>query len=233
MVNNWRNIIQDCLLPPSCLLCGKPGINSLDLCKPCRDLLPTNDHCCFRCGQPFTPSIPHPTLCGQCQNQQIIFDKTHTPFIYTGAIRHLIQTLKFNAHHENARLLGTLLADFVYPHADRPECILPVPLHKHRYRERGFNQAIEIARVVASRLKIQLDLSSCQRQHNTAHQTELSARQRRVNLRNAFLINRPLFVQHVAILDDVMTTGSTANELAKTLKKSGVKRVDIWVCARA
>jgi ComF family protein len=129
--------------------------------------------------------------------------------------------------------LGTLLADFLSHNGAMPDLILPVPLHKDRYRERGFNQSIEIARVVASRLKIPLDLSSCLRHRNTFRQTDLSAKQRRANLHNAFMINRPLTVQHVAILDDVMTTGSTANELAKTLKKSGVNRVDIWVCARA
>ncbi len=233
MVNNWRNIIQDCLLPPTCLLCSEPGIDSLDICAACRNELPANNHCCSHCRQPFIPAIPHLSLCGQCQKQQFIFDETHSPFIYAGAIPHLIQTLKFNGHQENARLLGALLADSVYANIDKPDYILPVPLHKHRYRERGFNQSIEIAKEVARRLKIPLDLTSCQRQNNTVPQTELSAKQRRKNLRNAFMINRPLSIQHVAIIDDVMTTGTTANELAKTLKKAGVKRVDVWVCARA
>lgn len=233
MVNNWRNIIQDCLLPPTCLLCGKPGINSLDLCVACRDGLPVNNHCCSHCRQPFITSIPHLSLCGQCQKQQFIFDETHSPFIYAGAIRYLIQMLKFNACQENARLLGALLADSVPTNINRPDYLLPVPLHKRRYRERGFNQSIEIARVVARRLKIPLDLSSCHRQHNTIRQTELSGKQRRANLRNAFLVNHHLSIRHVAIIDDVMTTGTTANEIAKTLKKSGVQRVDVWVCARA
>ena len=233
MVNNWRNIIQDCLLPPICILCGKPGFQSRDLCEPCSDTFPRNNNCCPCCGEPFATIDPLSPHCGRCLKQQFIFDETYAPFIYQGAIRHLIQALKFNSHHENARLLGTLLADFLRDNVEIPDCILPVPLHKDRYRERGFNQSIEIARVVASRLNIPLNLSSCLRHRNTLRQTDLSAKQRRANLRNAFLINRPLTVQHVAILDDVMTTGTTANELAKTLKKSGVNRVDIWVCARA
>jgi ComF family protein len=173
------------------------------------------------------------SLCGHCLKKPFFFDRTHAPFIYQGEIRFLIQTLKFNAQLKNARLLGLLLADFLRDHAEIPDYILPVPLHKSRYRERGFNQAIEIARTVARCLSVPLDLSSCQRQRNTYRQTDLSARQRHTNLRNAFAVRGAAMGQHIAILDDVMTTGATANELAKTLIKSGVDRVDVWVCARA
>jgi len=148
-------------------------------------------------------------------------------------MRHLITTLKFRADYKNARLLGLLLAEHLQKTAEKPDCILPVPLHKSRYRERGFNQSIEIARTVAKELQIPLDLNSCRRHRDTPHQTALSGKQRRKNMKNAFSIIKPINAQHIAILDDVMTTGSTVHELAAVLKKAGVSRVDVWVCARA
>jgi ComF family protein len=108
-----------------------------------------------------------------------------------------------------------------------------VPLHPNRYRQRGFNQSIEIARHVAKQLKIPLDLNSCVRIRDTDHQTGLSAKQRQSNLKQAFAVTKPLVYQHVTIIDDVITTGSTAAALATTLKNQGVNRVDVWACARA
>lgn len=148
-------------------------------------------------------------------------------------MRYLITSLKFGAQYKNARLLGLLLAGCLKQTAERPDCILPVPLHKARYRERGFNQAIEIARTVSKELQIPLDLTSCRRHSNTPHQTTLTAKQRRKNLKNAFSLIKPVQAKHIALLDDVMTTGSTVYELAYLLKKAGVSRVDVWVCARA
>lgn len=126
-----------------------------------------------------------------------------------------------------------LLADHLKQTAESPDLILPVPLHKARYRSRGFNQSIEIARTVAKEMQIPLDLTSCRRHRNTPHQTQLAAKKRFKNLKNAFSIAKPIHALHIAILDDVMTTGSTAHELAYVLKKAGASRVDVWVCARA
>jgi len=174
-----------------------------------------------------------PVRCGRCQSLRPAFDETYAPFIYQDAIRHLITALKFGADYKNARLLGQLLAEYLLQSAEKPDIILPVPLHKARYRERGFNQAIEIARTVSRELHIPLDLNSCRRLQDTPHQSALTAKQRRKNLKNAFTIVKPINTRHIAVLDDVMTTGSTAQELAAVLKKAGVSRVDVWVCARA
>ncbi len=256
MVYNWINIIQDYLLPPTCILCGNPGHDSRDICHSCYTQLPRNNRCCYRCAEileipisapvlscrtlpaqpPLTASpakpLP-PILCGRCLSRQPAFDETYAPFIHQAAIRHLIGALKFGADYKNARLLGTLLAEHLKQTAERPDLIIPVPLHKARYRQRGFNQAIEIARTVAKELQIPLDLASCRRHRDTPHQTQLPAKKRRKNLKNAFSVIKPIHARHIAILDDVMTTGSTAHELAYILKKAGVSRVDVWVCARA
>lgn len=233
MVYNWINIIQEYLLPPTCILCGNTGFNGRDICASCYLRLLRNNRCCYRCGGIFETSTASPMLCGHCLSSPPAFDETYAPFIYQGEMRHLITSLKFGAHYKNARLLGLLLSEHLEKTAQRPDLILPVPLHRARYRQRGFNQAIEIAKTVSRQLQIPLDLTSCLRHRDTPHQTDLTAKQRRKNIKNAFIIIKPIQAQHIAILDDVMTTGSTVQELACLLKKTGVNKVDVWVCARA
>ena len=232
-VYNWLDIIQNKLFPPTCILCGNQGFGALDLCTSCYARLPRNKLCCYRCAEIFAAPITVPLLCGRCLSETPAFDETFAPFTHQDEIRYLITGLKFGAQFKNARLLGGLLAEYVGKAAERPDCIIPVPLHKSRYRERGFNQALEIARTVSNKLQIPIDLTSCTRHKYTPHQTGLSAKQRQQNLRRAFSVQKTIAAQHVAILDDVMTTGSTANALAKALKKAGVSRVDVWACARA
>lgn len=232
-VNDWLTIIQNYLLPPTCILCGNPGFNSLDICETCHVRLPRNNVCCYRCAEIFASPILAPTLCGRCLTEIPAFDETYAPFIHQEEIRHLITGLKFGAQFKNARLLGSLLAEHLQKTAEKPDCIIPVPLHSSRYHQRGFNQALEIARTVSLTLQIPIDFTSCLRHKDTPHQTGLSAKKRRQNLRRAFSVRKPIHAHHVAILDDVMTTGSTANALATELKRVGVSRVDVWVCARA
>lgn len=172
-------------------------------------------------------------LCGRCLGRPPAFDKVYAPFLYRDGMRYLITGLKFGARHAHARLLAQLLAEHVKQQAELPDYIIPVPLHKTRYRERGFNQAIEIARTVAAETGIRLDLTSCRRRRDTPHQTGLTARQRRKNVRNAFEMVAPTPGLHVVLIDDVLTTGSTAHELAALLKRQGALRVDVWVCAHA
>ncbi|MGR9087677.1 MAG: ComF family protein [Gammaproteobacteria bacterium] len=233
MVNNWIDIIQDCLFPPTCILCGNSGSNSRDICSCCYEQLPRIGGCCGRCAEPLDAPGSEQNLCGRCLRQEPAFDKVFTPFLYQGAVSHLITSLKFGACHPNARLLGLLLAEYLRREAEMPDCIMPVPLHKARYRQRGFNQALEIARTVSKELAVPLDYASCIRHRDTPHQTGLAAKQRRKNMKNAFAPVKPLYARHIALLDDVMTTGSTVQELAGVLKQAGATRVDVWVCARA
>jgi len=233
MVNNWLNIIQKKLLPPRCVLCGNPGYGDLDLCVGCLNDLPRNLSCCYRCGEHFETAIDIPQLCGRCLKQSPSFDETYAPFLYQSQMSYLIAQLKFANDYKNARLLASLLAAHIADSAELPDCLLPVPLHPKRYRERGFNQSIEIARHLSRQLHIPLDLDSCIRSRDTVHQTGLPAKQRRKNMRQAFKLVKPLAYRHVAIIDDVMTTGATASTLAAALKQGGVNRVDVWVCARA
>jgi len=205
----------------------------LDLCADCFADLPRNRHCCYRCGENFVIANNSPQLCGRCLTKSPDFDDTHAPFLYQGNVRYLITQLKFGHQYKNARLLAALLTEHIVKTAELPDCIVPMPLHLNRYRQRGFNQSIELARHLSKQLKVPVDFNSCVRNRDTAHQTTLPAKQRRKNMRKAFIIKNSLDFQHIAIVDDVLTTGASASALALALKQSGVSRVDIWVCARA
>ena len=152
----------------------------------------------------------------------------------------LITQLKFNGRLVNARTLGRLLVNKLQAEQGQahqsfvlPGAILPVPLHSTRLRERGFNQALEIARPVAQALKIPLLTNVCERSRATAEQSTLPARQRKKNVKGVFQVTRSPNTEHIAIVDDVMTTGQTVNELSKVLRQAGVRCIDVWVCARA
>jgi ComF family protein len=145
----------------------------------------------------------------------------------------LVGALKFHGRLSCARLLGQYLAGALDEiGAERPELVLPIPLHRARLRERGYNQAVEIAREVGQALNLTVDSASCGRKLATPPQTGLEQRERRKNLRGAFDLCQPIRAHHVAILDDVVTTGSTVTELARLLKRAGIQRVDVWAVAR-
>jgi len=172
--------------------------------------------------------------CGRCQKSPPAYDRTLAAFEYRPPVDRMIQGLKFNGQLYYGRILGILMAESLMTRMDeRPQCIIPVPLHPQRLRERGFNQAQELARPVAKALHIPVDVRSCQRLRATTAQTGLDAKARRQNLRGAFAVLEPKEWSHVALLDDVMTTGSTIQALASELKRAGVERVDVWLCARA
>ncbi len=205
----------------------------MDLCAACYSALIKTEDQCYCCAKPFAVHSLTPRLCGQCQKNPPAFDRTYSPFIHQDAMRYLINQLKFKGAYKNSRLLGLLLANYLEKNAELPELIIPVPLHANRYKQRGFNQTHEIAKIIAQELNLAIDISSCRKVKNTPHQISLTAKQRCKNIKNAFqIINIPQ-VNHIAILDDVLTTGATANELARILKLTGISRVDVWVCARA
>lgn len=206
----------------------------MDLCQPCHKALKKTGSHCYCCARQFANAELNLQLCGDCLNQHPAFDRTYAPYIHQGAMRYLINQCKFKGAYKHSRLLGSLLANYLLKQVDTfPELIIPVPLHPKRYQQRGFNQTLEIAKVIAQTLEIPIDNSCCQHVKNTPHQISLSAKQRRINIKNSFQLTNHPSANHVAILDDVITTGATANELAKALRVAGVSQIDIWVCARA
>lgn len=231
----WHEIFEKSLnyfMPPHCILCGGKGFENRDLCAACYAELPLNTPRCFQCASDIVGKNGT-GLCIHCLENPPAFDETLAPFVHQSSIRYLILQLKFHRHYPSARLLGTLLADYLQKTAELPDCIIPVPLHKNRYRERGFNQSIELSRILSKQLNVPLDINSCVRHRDTAHQIGLNALQRSENIKKAFLVSKTFKAKHVALVDDVMTTGSTVHEIAEALKMAGCHRVQIWVCAKA
>lgn len=220
------------LYPSTCLLCQAQGDGNLDLCADCFKTLPRIDHPCPRCALPLPPGARGP--CGGCQKKPPAFDAAVAVLRYESPVDWLTARLKFQGRLAHAQLLGHLLADDLIARGiGRPERIVPVPLHPRRLRERGFNQAREIARVVGRRLGVPVDARSLIRSRHTEAQMSLPARDRRKNVRGAFAVRAPLRARHVALIDDIVTTGSTVGEQARVLKRAGVETVQVWCCARA
>jgi ComF family protein len=231
-VYNWLNFIQEALFPARCCLCDQPGREGLPLCRACQSDLPWLAHSCPRCARPLAADSFY-YLCGECLKQPPPFERTLTLFRYQAPVSQLIQQFKFSRRLALAPLFSTLLAERLAGIDPLPEVIIPVPLHPGRQRERGFNQAIEIARPLGRRLGIPVVTDACLRIRQTRTQSTLTASQRRRNLRDAFTLHQPAPPwRHVTILDDVITTGSTVSALASTLRKGGIERVDCWAIAR-
>lgn len=218
------------VLPLRCLLCGAAGEDDLDLCRACAEELPRNDRCCARCALPL--ALPAP-LCGRCQRRPPPWERAWMPFRYGWPLDQLETRFKFGRSLACGRVLATLWQRETAPLA-RPDLLLPVPLHRSRLRQRGYNQALELARPLARAAGVPLDTQALQRVRRTDAQSELDARSRRRNVRGAFAVRAGAQLpRHVAVLDDVMTTGATLAQCVLALKQAGVSRVDVWALARA
>ncbi len=221
------------LFPSRCILCQQTVNHSFEVCPDCYQALPHNDVCCVRCALPLAEDINNAVLCGRCIQKTPVFDYAHSLFRYEDEVIGLVHQLKFGEKISYARSIGEMLLTRLLATGEKPDCLLPVSLHKSRLRQRGFNQSIEISRVLAKKLDIPIEHAAVVRQRSTVAQTGLNAKQRQKNIRGAFSVVRKLNYRHVLIVDDVMTTGATVNELAKVLKKNKVERVGVLSIARA
>jgi ComF family protein len=172
-------------------------------------------------------------LCGECIKQLPAWDEARSPLAYAYLVDKLVQRFKFEGDLPTGRLLGELLADYLAAGNEKPDCIVPVPLHPSRLKERGFNQAVELARPISKRVKIKVRLQLCERVRTTEVQSKLDAVERRKNLRGAFAVTGSVEGLHMALLDDVVTTGTTMEVLTQALKDAGAKRVTVWSVCRA
>ena len=227
-VDGWLRQAARLVFAPRCLLCGEPGRDRRDLCAACTAALPWNHSACLRCALP----LPVPGTCGACLQKPPAMTETHAVFVYGFPLDRLVPRLKF--HHDLAagRLLSELMGQGLST-VPRPAAVVPLPLHASRLRRRGYDQALELARPLARSLKIPLLPELLVRTRATSAQSELDAGARRRNLRRAFAVSAGTDLpSHVALVDDVMTTGATLQAAAATLRRAGVARVDAWVCAR-
>lgn len=222
---NIRSIIEQ-LVPRHCLLCGG-STGAHNLCSGCAADLPVSPvDACPHCARPGTGGA----VCGVCLKRPPAFDATLAAFAYRFPLDQLIPQLKYHGRLAIAPVLGELLASAAAGRP-RPDRIIPMPLHPARLAGRGFNHATEIARRLCAVSGLVLDTRSATRVRDTPPQQALSLSARRGNVRGAFIC-APLAGLNVALLDDVMTTGTSLDELARAVKRAGAARVECWVVAR-
>lgn len=215
------------LLLGDCLLCRQSTQTHPLICDTCQDDLPRIQFPCPYCAFPLAePGI----RCGECLQQPPPWDRLRIIADYQSPYRQLIHRLKYRGHLECATLLGRLFCNSL-DEAELPEVLLPVPLHWWRQWRRGYNQAEQLARVIGRLQNIPVDSECLQRSRSTPAQTRLNKQQRHINLRNAFTLHS-ISYRHVAVVDDVVTTGATAEQLTCRLKAAGVERVEIWAICR-
>lgn len=229
-VDGLRSRIGALLWPPRCLLCGEAGRPGRDLCPSCAQALPWNRSACLRCALP----LPQPAAaCGDCLQHPPPLAQTHAALVYAFPVDRLLPRLKFHADLACGRLASQLMAE-AFAAVPRPEALIPLPLHRARLRSRGYDQALELARPLSRTLGLPLLDGVLLRRRATAPQSRLDAGARKRNLRGAFAVEPAATLpSHVALVDDVMTTGATLRAAAQVLRRAGVGRVDAWVCARA
>lgn len=222
----------DTLLPWRCVVCGL-SCSGQGICAPCKAGLPWNDIACFACALPMT-SADDP-LCGACLVKPPVFDSTFSPLLFKFPIDRLIHKFKFQRDLASGAVLASLLAGKLsLLEAPMPDLLLAVPMHRFRLLHRGFNQSFEIARQLGNLLDVPVAVHELQRLRHTPAQSGLDAKSRRKNLKGAFRWRgRSLKGMNVALVDDVMTTGSTISECTRVLKQKGVLNVSAWTVARA
>ncbi|TDY04078.1 ComF family protein [Thiohalophilus thiocyanatoxydans] len=227
-MNNWLNFD---LFRPGCWLCHTPLTGDSPLCPACFTLLPRNQHACRRCA---LPTAPGQILCGHCLSHPPVYQHSLIPFIYAPPLDQLITRLKFQQRLPYARLLGVLLGQSL-PAArlQSLDALLPVPLHPRRLRERGYNQSLEIGRFIARQCGLPLLTRHTHRRRHTEAQSRLALEQRRRNLRQAFYTDADLRGRAIGIIDDVVTSGHTVNELARCLRRAGAESITVIAVARA
>jgi ComF family protein len=219
------------LFPPRCEACGGFTPSGISLCGDCGALWPAlgSPHCVL-CSEPFETGPDH--RCARCFTDTPAFDRLRASGRYEGLLLDLVVRLKYRGEERLADLLGDRMAETA---ESRPDLILPIPLHAARLRERGFNQAVLLARRISRRRNVPMDSFFLKKTRPTPPQATLKIGERRRNLRGAFELADPSRVagRSVLLVDDVATTGATLHEAASVLKAAGAASVEALVAARA
>ena len=227
MIKLFKNICS--LNNQTCVLCALPA-KGIALCDDCQQDLPWLGDCCSCCALPLSTHSRY-QHCPSCIKKTPHFDKTYAAFSYQFPINILLPKIKREQQSFHLSWLAHCLASRIKDSQPLPEVLLPVPISSIKRFYKGYNQTEQLAYILAKQLQLNLDTELILKNRDTIAQAQLNAKQRKKNLSGAFSANKHHY-QHVAIIDDIMTTGSTANEIAKILKESGIKKVDVWVLAR-
>ena len=233
MTRNIKSLLS-LVFPATCLCCMHKSNLPFDLCAYCYHQLPWVKERCYQCATPLTKEYLH-ILCEKCHESPPPFDAVKVLFEHTFPIDKMISKFKFGHMSLYANLFGTLMADQVLHHwyqdKAKPTKIVPMPLSDRRYVKRGFNQAFEIAKVVSRKTNIPIARHVATRIKPTLSQATLSKRKRAHNVKSAFLVE-PNTLEHIAVIDDIFTTGHTVRALSVALQETGIQHIDIWCVCR-
>ncbi|MEW6614785.1 MAG: ComF family protein [Thermodesulfobacteriota bacterium] len=234
------NAFLDFFFPARCLICEKDIVNtrSQGICESCLSSIRyISSPICLKCGIPFNSDIGRDHLCGTCLTFRVYFAKARAVGFYEGVLQEAIHEFKYNRRTILAKPLGALMM------GSRPgsidfksyDFLIPVPLHFKRLRERGFNQALSLAKYIGKKHRIPIDYMNLKRIKWESPQINLSKEEREKNVKGVFfLYNKSRFKdKSILLIDDVYTSGATVNECARVLTKAGTGRVDVLTLARA
>lgn len=228
MRKKLASIAQRLKLPAICPLCNQYHRNNTALCLSCFSSILSTGAACTICANPLPDGIPG--LCGLCIKQKPWFDEVWVSHPFEEPLRSLIHRFKYNQGLYLAKTLVSLM-EKDFPEDTKPDYLIPVPLHPERLKIRGYNQAAILTQLLSRKYNIPYRLNLCRKVINTAPQATLPSEERKKNLQKAFSV-KPFQAQHIVIVDDLLTTGSTVNELARLFRKNGVDRISVWCCAR-
>lgn len=226
----WSGLL-DLVYPPHCLICGSSDDNYL--CATCEEEIDIiGRQQCHRCAMPSESYY-----CNNCRDREFAFDSACSACVYEGVISKAIQHLKFDLQIGMAEPLAKLMAR-CYPYSrfsGKVDMAIPIPIHRSRMVERGFNQSAELSRLMCKRISLPVELRVLHKIKNTRHQVDLLQDDRIFNLEGAFAVRNAELIsgKSVLLVDDVFTTGSTLNEAAKALKAAGAEAVHVYTLARS
>lgn len=198
--------------------------------------MPVLKQSCKKCSEFLQSSHNQSILCGYCLYNPPSFNRVYALFPYEFPIMQLISRLKFHHKLIYAKAIATLFIQKIlgewYKNKPLPNLIIPIPLHEQRLKQRGFNQAYEMAKPIAKELGVAIDVTGVKRIKHTAAQNQLPSKARKINIADAFAAKRSYTGMTIAVIDDVVTTCSTVTEFSTVLRKNGAHSIDIWCCAR-
>ena len=243
--NIWTSFIVACpIIGTYCLLCARKGQKNIDLCQACESLLMTNRYisdssgvlqtaCCLGCGDEMPDDQEFCVVCRD-DHSDLLFTRIVAAYRYAFPLDKLIKQVKYRHDRRPGRLLGTLLARSIAAYAvhPMPQVLVPMPLYANRQIDRGFNQSLDLARWCGHCLGIEVRADLAWRLVDTGSLAGLSRAERQLRILGAFRGSDPLVDRHVAIIDDVLTTGSSARELAREIYDCGAASVELWTLAR-
>jgi len=230
MVDNCMNFRQPGLLSnPPCILCQASCETDQALCERCESTLPLLENACPCCALPLQSNSQ---LCGGCLSKKPAFDCVRSPLQYKYPVDELVSRFKYHHALTNGRLLGEYFARYIATQEFSVDALIPLPLHPQRLRKRGFNQSAELTHWISRSTGIPWHRDILQRTTSSRAQRRVNKRERRINVKGVFSCSKVSLPARVAIIDDVVTTGATAEAAAHCLKQAGISWVEIWAMAR-